>query len=292
MLASTTSNARRQIPARRDDRLLRPQRFRQNLARDGHDLRRRPAPLRRKPELATPASSSARCRSRKVDHIDGLSPAIASSKQRRATARARPSAPSPKSTITSASSSPASASRHCPKCDIPIGTQTTDQIVDKCCHSPEGTEALHHGPAGAQGAGEVRNTLGGDSRRRLHADAHRRQDATRVDEPPTIDHRRKHAVEVIVDRNVVKPGTRTRIAEAVEKALDLGRGVMHIAHVDADHGRNEMEGRAYSAASGVRKMRPAASRRSTRTTTHSTARSAGARRAKASASSAARTRTS
>src|SRR5262249_2890567 len=51
---------------------------------------------------------------------------------------------------------------------------------------------------------------------------------------PQIDHRRKHSVEGIVDRNVVRPNTRTRIAEAVEQALALGKGVMHVAHVEPD----------------------------------------------------------
>ena len=55
-----------------------------------------------------------------------------------------------------------------------------------------------------------------------------------LDEPPTIDHRRKHAVEVIVDRIVVRANQRTRVADAVEQALDLGRGVMLVAHVDPD----------------------------------------------------------
>ena len=59
-----------------------------------------------------------------------------------------------------------------------------------------------------------------------------------VEEPPSIDHRRHHNVEVIVDRVVVRPETggqrspRTRIADAVEAALDLGRGVLHVAHVE------------------------------------------------------------
>ncbi len=56
----------------------------------------------------------------------------------------------------------------------------------------------------------------------------------RLDEVPAIDHRRKHSVEVIVDRIAVKASLRTRIADTVEKALDLGGGVMHVAHVDAD----------------------------------------------------------
>src|SRR5262249_5410225 len=53
-----------------------------------------------------------------------------------------------------------------------------------------------------------------------------------IEEPPAIDHRRKHLVEVVVDRVIVRGNQRTRIADAVEAALDLGRGVMHVAHVE------------------------------------------------------------
>jgi excinuclease ABC subunit A len=53
-----------------------------------------------------------------------------------------------------------------------------------------------------------------------------------VEEPPTIDHRRKHLVEVIVDRVIVRANQRTRIADAVESGLDFGRGVLHVAHVE------------------------------------------------------------
>src|SRR5438128_786530 len=53
-----------------------------------------------------------------------------------------------------------------------------------------------------------------------------------VEEPPAIDHRRKHSVEVVVDRIAVREGIRPGIADAVEAALDLGRGVMHVGHVD------------------------------------------------------------
>jgi excinuclease ABC subunit A len=53
-----------------------------------------------------------------------------------------------------------------------------------------------------------------------------------VEEPPTIDHRRKHNVEVVVDRIIVRPGQRGRIADAVETALELGRGVLNVARVD------------------------------------------------------------
>src|SRR5207253_6185121 len=62
-----------------------------------------------------------------------------------------------------------------------------------------------------------------------------------IDEPPTIDHRRKHVVQVVVDRLVARSGQRGRIADAIETALELGHGVVHIAHVDSD--RDEPEWR-------------------------------------------------
>ena len=57
-------------------------------------------------------------------------------------------------------------------------------------------------------------------------------DRYNVNELPDIDHRRKHAIEVVVDRFIVRHSQRGRLADAVETALDLGRGVMHVAHVD------------------------------------------------------------
>src|SRR5262249_40083904 len=52
-----------------------------------------------------------------------------------------------------------------------------------------------------------------------------------VEEPPDIDHRRKHQVEVVVDRVVVRASQRSRGADAVGAALAGGRGVLHVAHV-------------------------------------------------------------
>ena len=53
-----------------------------------------------------------------------------------------------------------------------------------------------------------------------------------VEEPPTHRPSPQAPVEVVVDRVVVRGNQRTRIADAVEAALDLGRGVMHVAHVE------------------------------------------------------------
>jgi excinuclease ABC subunit A len=54
-----------------------------------------------------------------------------------------------------------------------------------------------------------------------------------VDAIPAVDHRRKHEIEIVVDRLVIRSGQRTRIADAIEQALSLGKGLMRIAHVES-----------------------------------------------------------
>ncbi|HSQ57092.1 MAG TPA: excinuclease ABC subunit UvrA, partial [Gemmata sp.] len=169
----------------------------------------------------------------KVEHITGLSPAI--SIEQKTTSK------SPRSTVGTVTEIydylrilyARLGERHCPNCGRPVGTQTADEIVDKVLSLPEGTRVYILAPVERTGQ-EKYETLWEEMRRagfmRMRVD---RKSYT-LDEPPAIDHRRKHAVEVVVDRNVVKSGTRTRIAEAVEQALDFGRGVMHIAHVDSE----------------------------------------------------------
>ena len=64
--------------------------------------------------------------------------------------------------------------------------------------------------------------------RKMRVDGH----SFSVDEPPVIDHRRKHQIEIVVDRIIVRHSQRSRLADAVETALDLGKGVIQVAHVD------------------------------------------------------------
>ncbi|MFL5338753.1 MAG: excinuclease ABC subunit UvrA, partial [Gemmataceae bacterium] len=122
---------------------------------------------------------------------------------------------------------------YCPNCNIPVGTQTTDEIIERVLALPEGTKLYLMAPVERKGQ-EKYDTIWEDVRRagfmRIRVDGK----SYSVEEPPTIDHRRKHNVEVVVDRIAVKSNLRTRIADAVESALELGRGVMHVAHVDAN----------------------------------------------------------
>jgi len=166
-----------------------------------------------------------------VDHIDGLSPAIAIEQ--------RNTGHTPRSTVGTVTEIydyfrilfARLGQPHCPECDIPIGTQTSDQIVDKLLEESPGTKLYIMAPVEVQvgeqyeslweslrGAGYVRVRIDGET----HA----------LDQIPAIDRRRKHAVEVLVDRVVVRPDARSRIAGSIENALALGKGVVHIAHPD------------------------------------------------------------
>jgi excinuclease ABC subunit A len=169
----------------------------------------------------------------RVEQVSGLSPAIAI--EQKTTSR------SPRSTVGTVTEVydylrilyARVGTRYCPDCDEPMGTQSADQIVERVLSLPEGTKLYVMAPVERKG-NEKYEALFDEVRRNGFSRVRVNGKSYSLDETPAIDHRRKHAVEVIVDRNVVKPGTRTRIADAVEQALSLGRGVVHLAHVDND----------------------------------------------------------
>ena len=232
--AAQPQGRRRRHPARQDDRLLRPERVGQVFAGDGHDLRRGAAAVRREPVAATPGSSSARCRSRRSSTITGLSPAIASSRRRRARARGRPSAPSPRSTTTSASCSPGSASRYCPTATSRSARRRPTRSSRRFSHLPEGTKLYVMAPVERQGGEKYDDAVGRAPRRRATSGSGSTASRISLDEPPTIDHRRKHRSKWSSTASSSGRTTRSRLADAVEAALDLGKGVVHVAHVDDD----------------------------------------------------------
>jgi excinuclease ABC subunit A len=120
---------------------------------------------------------------------------------------------------------------HCPACNVPIGTQTADEIVEKILHAPEGTRIYVMAPLERRD-GETFEHLWNDlrasgfNRVRIDGTSHS------LDDPPKLSQRRKHKVEVVIDRAVVRRATRSRLADSVEAALDLGKGVVLIARVD------------------------------------------------------------
>jgi excinuclease ABC subunit A len=167
----------------------------------------------------------------KVDHVSGLSPAV--SIEQKSTSR------SPRSTVGTVTEIhdylrvlfARLGQPYCPNCQIPVGTQTAEEVIDRIMSLPEGSKLYLLAPL-ERGGQERYETLFDDVRRNGFVRVRVDGKSYAVEEAPEIDHRRKHQIEVVVDRVVVRPNQRSRVADGVETGLDLGRGVLHVAHVE------------------------------------------------------------
>ena len=119
---------------------------------------------------------------------------------------------------------------YCPRCNIPIGVQTADEIVEKVLGLPEGTRLYVMAPVErkeGESYEELWSELLASGFTRARVDGR----SVELGEPPKLSPRRKHRIEVVVDRAVVRRDTRSRLADSIESALDLGQGVVHLARV-------------------------------------------------------------
>ncbi len=171
----------------------------------------------------------------KVEHIEGLSPAIAIEQ--------KAASHSPRSTVGTVTEIhdylrvlfARLGVPYCPECDVPIGTQSLDEIVAKIMLLDPDKRLLIAAPLNVE-VGQQYETLW----KRLREDGYIRVRIDGITYPlesvPEIDRRRRHAVEVIVDRIVLNEDRsgRGRIADSVENALELGQGVIHIIEVDPE----------------------------------------------------------
>ena len=167
----------------------------------------------------------------KVEHVSGLSPAIAIEQ--------KSASKSPRSTVGTVTEIHdylrvlycRLGVPHCPDCGIPVGTQTTDEIIAKITSFPEGTKLYLLAQVERQGQesyDEVFEEIkrAGFIRVRIDGKIHL------VENLPSMDHRRKHRVEVVIDRLVIRPGQRSRISDSVETGLNLGKGMISAALVE------------------------------------------------------------
>ncbi|HEX7379146.1 MAG TPA: excinuclease ABC subunit A, partial [Pirellulales bacterium] len=164
-----------------------------------------------------------------LEHIEGLSPAIAIEQKHLGH--------TPRSTVGTVTEIydylrilfARLGKAYCPDCDVPIGTQSADEVIDKIMAHEEGTKLFLMAPLEIQ-TGENYETLWQEIREKGYPRMRVDRVSYSVDEPPKIDRRRKHLVEVVLDRAVVRKNNRSRIADSVESALSLGRGVLHVAY--------------------------------------------------------------
>ncbi len=120
---------------------------------------------------------------------------------------------------------------HCPNCTKPVKRQSVDEIIDQILRYKEGTQALILAPVIRGKKGEhkaVIEEIGtkGFARVRIDDAVLRTEEAAEL----ALDPKKKHTLEVLVDRIVIDGDMdRPRLADSVETALKIGKGIMGIA---------------------------------------------------------------
>ncbi len=120
---------------------------------------------------------------------------------------------------------------YCPTCQVPAVQQTTDQIVDSVMQLGAGVRLLLLAPMEVDRSTPFAKVW---DRLRANGFARVRIDGTTypIDDVPDIDHRQAHNIAVVVDRISVESKQPSRIADSIEAALDLGKGIIHVAIAD------------------------------------------------------------
>jgi excinuclease ABC subunit A len=118
----------------------------------------------------------------------------------------------------------------CPTCRVPIGGQSREQIIGRLLALPAGARLNVLAPIAVKRKGEFRDLLD-DMRRLGFIRARVDGEYVTLTETLELDRYRRHDVEIVTDRGVVwragfAPGSRARLAEAVDQALELGKGTV------------------------------------------------------------------
>ena len=162
-----------------------------------------------------------------VDYIDGLSPAI--SIDQKTTSR------NPRSTVGTVTEIydylrllwARVGVPHCPKCGREIRQQTIDQIVDRIMELPEGSRILILAPVIRGKKGEHVKVLD-DARRSGYVRARVDGNLYDLSEEIRLEKNKKHDIDILVDRLVIKPEIVRRLTDSAETALALSGGLLYI----------------------------------------------------------------
>jgi excinuclease ABC subunit A len=121
--------------------------------------------------------------------------------------------------------------QHCHVCGDPVESQSAAEIVSHLAALPEGSRVLLLAPLVRDRKGSHESVLdevrtAGFARLRVDGAVHR------IDELPPLDPKRRHSVEVVVDRLRLRPDLRERLTDSVETTLKVGRGVLICATLE------------------------------------------------------------
>ena len=162
-----------------------------------------------------------------VDSIEGLSPAI--SIDQKTTAR------NPRSTVGTVTEIYdylrlmfARAGRpHCPKCGKSITRQSIDQMTDQICELPEKTKIFIMAQVVRGKKGEHKKIIE-QIRRDGYVRARIDGEVIDVNEEINLEKNKKHTIEVVIDRLIIKADIKSRLSDSLEVALKMGGGVVYV----------------------------------------------------------------
>ena len=160
-----------------------------------------------------------------VDYIDGLSPAI--SIDQKTTSK------NPRSTVGTVTEIydylrllwARIGTPHCPKCGKEIRQQTIDQIIDQILALPEGTRIQVLAPVVRGRKGEHAKVLE-DARRSGYVRVRADGSLYDLSEDIPLEKNKKHHIEIVVDRLIVRPDLGQRLTDSVETASHLSGGIV------------------------------------------------------------------
>ena len=122
---------------------------------------------------------------------------------------------------------------HCPKCGKVINKQTVDQMVDTIMELPERTKIQILAPVVRGRKGEHKKLFEQAKKSgyvRVIADGNMYELTDEIN----LDKNKKHNIEIVVDRLVVKDGINKRLTDSIETALKLAEGLMTVDVIDGE----------------------------------------------------------
>ncbi len=175
-----------------------------------------------------------------VDMIEGLSPAISIEQ--------KSSSHNPRSTVGTVTEIydylrllfARVGNPKCPDHQVTLEAQTVSQMVDLVMQLPEGAATMLLAPVVTDRKGEFQQLIG-----ELHSQGYIRAiidgNTVELDDPPKLDKRYKHHIDVIVDRLIIREDNKQRLSESFETALQLTAGTAKVAILDDQRNVREMQ---------------------------------------------------
>lgn len=168
-----------------------------------------------------------------VDYIEGLSPAI--SIDQKTTGR------NPRSTVGTVTEIydylrllyARIGQPHCPKCGKPIQQQTIDQITDQIMAFEEGTRLMIMAPVIRAKKGEHQKVFE-EARKSGYVRVRVDGNLYELEEEIKLEKNKKHTIEIVIDRVIVRPDSRGRLTDSLETALHLCDGIVVVSVVDGE----------------------------------------------------------